>query len=107
MVNQTNHYKNKRYEREKFINEHFGDYRVVDEFIVDRGHPNGAERHCITNNGLIIIYNVNSGKLVTKLLARPQQIKRYYESTGKEHPPEYNDILLLAREHNILGYNNM
>lgn len=103
----TNHYKNNRYEREKFIDEHFGNDHIVDEFVVDRGHPNGAERHCITNNAIIIVYNVRSGKLVTKLLARPQQIRRYYEATGREHPPEYEHILMLAREHNILGYNNM
>jgi hypothetical protein len=103
----TNHYKNKRYNREKFIDEHFGDGYIVGEFIVDRGHPHGAERHCITNNGVIIIYNIVSGKLITKLLARPQQIKRYYESSGKEPPLEYDEILRLAREHNILGYNNL
>lgn len=103
----TNHYKNKRYKREKFINEHFSDGYIVDEFIVDRGHPKGVEHHCITNNGVIIIYNLVSGKLVTKLLARPQQIRRYYESSGKETPLEYNEILRLAREHNILGYNNL
>ena len=101
----TNHYKNKRYNREKFIDEHLGNGRIVDEFVVDRGHPNGAERHCITDNGIIIVYNVVSGKLVTKLLARPQQIRRYYESTGREHPPEYNDVIELAYQHQCLGYN--
>jgi hypothetical protein len=103
----TNHYKNKRYNREKFIDEHLGNGHVVDEFVVDRGHPNGAERHCITDNGIIIVYNVVTGKLVTKLLARPQQIKRYYESTGKKHPPEYDNILKLAYQHQCLGYNNI
>ena len=103
----TNHYKNKRCNREKFINEHLGDGHIVDEFVVDKGHPNGAERHCITSNAIIIIYNVISGKLVTKLLARPQQIIRYYESTGRRHPPEYNNILELARQHQCLGYNHM
>lgn len=103
----TNHYQNKRYDREKFINEHLGNGRVIDEFIVDRGHPNGAERHCITDNAIIIIYNVISGKLVTKLLARPQQIRRYYESTGRKHPSEYDSIIELARQHQCLGYNNM
>lgn len=107
MAKQTNHYQNERCNREKFINERLGNGRVVDEFVVDRGHPDGAERHCITDNAIIIIYNVISGKLVTKLLARPQQIKRYYESTGRKHPPEYDNILRLAREHNILGYNDM
>lgn len=102
----TNHYKNKRYDREEFINEHLGNGRIIDEFIVDRGHPNGAERHCITDNAIIIIYNVISGKLVTKLIARPQQIVRYYESTGKKRPPEFSSIIDLAYQHQCLGYNN-
>ena len=103
----SKHYENQRNQREKFINEHFNDGYIVDEFIVDRGHPNGAERHCITNNGIIIVYNANSGKLCTKLLARPQQIKRYYENSGREPPLEYEKILKLALEHQILGYNNL
>ena len=107
MGNQTNHYKNQRYNREKFINEYIGDGYIVDGFIVDKGHPNGVEVHSITENGIIIVHNYRTGKLVTKLLARPQQIKRYYESTGRKRPPEYEHILELALEHNILGYNNL
>ena len=103
----TNHYKNKRYDREKFINEHLGNGRIVDEFIVDRGHPNGVEVHSITDNAIIIVHNYRTGKLVTKLLARPQQIKRYYESTGRNHPQEYDDIIELAYQHQCLGYNKL
>lgn len=104
---ETEHYKNQRYNREKFINEHIGDGYIVDGFIVDKGHPHGAEVHSITENAIIIVHNYHTGKLVTKLLARPQQIRRYYEATGREHPPEYEHILELARWHNILGYNYM
>lgn len=103
----SKHYQGQRSEREKFIDEHFKDDYIVDEFVVDKGHPHGAERHCITNNGIIIIFNVNSGKLVTKLLARPQQIKRYYENSGREPPLEYENILKLAKQHTIDGYNHM
>ena len=103
----SKHYQGQRSERAKFIDEHFGNDDIVDEFIVDKGHPHGAERHCITNNGIIIVYNANSGKLVTKLLARPQQIKRYYENSGREPPLEYESILKLALEHTVLGYNNL
>lgn len=105
---QTNHYKNQRYKREKFIEQYLGgDGKVVDTFVVDKEHKNGLEKHCITDNGIIIIYNLVSGRLVSKLIARPQQIKRYYEFTGRPPPPEYDDILKLAREHNILGYNEI
>ena len=103
----SKHYQGQRNEREKFIDEHFSDGYIVDEFVIDRGHPHGAERHCIMNNGVIVIYNLVSDKLITKLLARPQQIKRYYESSKKEPPLEYENILKLARQHNILGYNEL
>lgn len=105
---QTNHYKNQRYKREKFIEECLGgDGKVVDVFVVDKGHKNGLEVHQITDKGIIVIYNKNSKKLCTKLVARPQQIERYYELTGRPPPSEYDDILKLAREHNILGYNEI
>lgn len=70
------HYKTQRSERENFIEEHLGEGHIIDGFIVDKGHPKGAEVHSITDNGIIIVHNLLSGKLVTKLLARPHQIKR-------------------------------
>ncbi len=103
----SKHYETKRNKREKFIEEHLGDGHIVDGFIVDKGHIKGAEVHSITDNGIIIVHNLNSGKLVTKLLARPQQIKRYYEHTGREPPKEYENIIELARLHTVLGYNHM
>lgn len=102
----SNHYKKKRYKREKLINKYVhGDGYIIDGFVVDNGHRNGLEVHSITDNGIILIHNMKSGKLITKLCARPQQIKRYYESTGREPPQEYNRILELAKWHNSLGYN--
>lgn len=104
----SNHYKKKRYKREKLINKYVhGDGYIVDGFVVDNKHKNGLEVHSITDNGIIIIHNMKSGKLITKLLARPQQIRRYYESTGREPPPEYKRILELAKWHNELGYNSV
>ena len=85
----SKHYKSQRYKREKFIEKYLGgEGCIIDGFIVDKGHPMGAEVHSITDKGIIIIHNLNSGKLVTKLLARPQQIIRYYEHTNREPPPE-------------------
>lgn len=98
------HYKTKRYKREHLINKYInGDGRVIDSFVVDKGHRNGVERHDITENGIIVIYNNNSEKLVSKLIARPNQIKRYYYGTGRE-PPSY--LIRLAEWHESLGYNN-
>lgn len=103
MANQTNHYKNKRYKREKFIKNHLcGDGKVIDSFVVDKGHKDGIERHDVTDTGLIIIYNLESQRLVTKLIARPQQIKRYYQNENREPPPS---LMRLAEWHESMGYN--
>lgn len=102
----SRHYRQERNKREKLIKEHLNDDGyIIDGFIVDNGHKNGLEVHSITDNGIIIIHNLNSGALITKLIARPQQIKRYYESTGRETPKEYESILQLARWHQSLHYN--
>lgn len=99
----SKHYKSQRYKREKFIDRYLnGDGKVIDSFIVDKGHKDGIERHDITENGIIVIYNAETNKLVTKLVARPQQIKRYYYNSGRE-PPLW--LLELCQWHESLGYN--
>lgn len=99
----TNHYKNHRYRRENFIKKYLnGDGCMIDGFIVDSGHKNGAEVHSITDNGLIIIHNYSTGQLVTKLIARPEQIKRYYKNVDRE-PPDW--LVSLAQWHESLNYN--
>lgn len=104
----TNHYKNKRYKRENFINKYIhNDGHIIDGFIVDKGHKNGAEVHSITDNGIIIIHNYSTGALVTKLIARSRQLLRYYESTNREPPKELKNALYLARWHESLGYNQV
>lgn len=105
MGNQTNHYKNKRYKREKFINEHLcGDGNIIDSFIVNRNHPNGEEIHELRDNGLIIIYNKNTGYLITKIIARENQIKRYYSDSEKEPSKQ---LLNLARNNERKGFNRL
>lgn len=101
----SRHYKNKRYKREKFIDRHLnGDGKVIDSFIVNRNHPNGEEIHCVTDHAIIIIFNKNSGRLCTKLLARKNQIKKLYQRVNKR-PPKW--LLELATEHERLGYNKV
>ena len=39
-----------------------GEYSIVNIFKCDKGHPNGAEIHIITDNGLIIILNYRKVK---------------------------------------------
>ena len=99
----SNHYDKQRYKRQRLINKYInGDGNVIDNFIIDKGHKNGIEIHSITDTGLIIIHNQNTGKLVTKLIARPKQIKRYYEGLEKQ-PPQW--LLKLAEWHQNFGYN--
>ena len=99
----SGHYKGQRYKREKLIKKHLnGDGRIIDSFIINKGHKDGLEKHCVTENGIIVIYNADSNKLVTKLVARENQIKRYYRNSGRE-PPQW--LLYLAQFHESLGYN--
>ena len=99
------HYDKQRYYREMFIYNYLGgDGEVIDRFIVNRGHHNGTELHCITDHGVIIVYNLYSGKMVTKLIARPHQIERYYVYT-KRHPAER--LLAICREHQKHGFNHL
>lgn len=101
----SKHYNYKRSKRERFIEKYIHDGLIIDGFIVDRGHKHGAEVHSLTDNGIIIIHNFYTGKLITKLIAKESQIKRYYESTEREKPPEYDHVLELARWHESLHYN--
>ena len=57
----SKHYETQRNEREKFIEEHLGgDGRVVDSFVVNKGHIYGEEIHYVTDNAIIIIYIILS-----------------------------------------------
>lgn len=104
----TSHYQHARYKRENFINKYIhDDGHIIDGFIVDKGHKNGAEVHSITDNGIIIIHNLTSGALVTKLIAREWQLRRYYEGTNRVPPKELENALYLARWHESLGYNQV
>ena len=75
----SKHYTNDRQQREEIINL-IGLGKPMVRFTIDRGHKNGAEIHEITDTGIINIYNKNTRKLITKLIARPGQIRRYYKN---------------------------
>ena len=88
----SKHYNNDRATREATI-QRIGEGKPFAEFIVDKGHINGPERHIITTNGIIIIRNLRTNKLITKLIARPNQITRYYDDE-KDYPTEIINIAL-------------
>lgn len=60
---------------QRLINEE--DAKVCKIAIVNKGHENGNEVHIIYNNGIIKIYNENTHKFITVLIARIPQVERY------------------------------
>lgn len=60
---------------QRLINEESA--KVYKIAIVDKGHHNGAEVHVIYNNGIVKVYNANTHKYITMLIAREAQIERY------------------------------
>ena len=51
--------------------------KVVKIAVVNKGHANGDEIHIIYNNGIVKIYNANTRRFITVLIARVPQIERY------------------------------
>ncbi len=97
----SNHYKLDRQARENLIAQ-IGYGTIIKSVVIDRGHKNGAEIHEISNTGIITIYNERTHKMITKLIARPGQIRRYYDNKN-EIPKE---LIKIAMEHQTMDYNN-
>jgi len=98
----SKHYTRDRQQREAIINQ-IGTGNVIKEVVIDRGHRNGPEVHKITDTALILVYNQRTGILVTKLIARPAQILRYY--SDDELKPRA--VVKLARKHVEMGWNEI
>lgn len=81
---------------QRLINEESA--KVVKIALVNKGHDNGNEVHIIYNNGIIKIYNANTHKFITVLIARKPQIERY---NVKLTQTMRNKI----KRHIALGYN--
>lgn len=98
------HYSTERQERHAFIQDNIGEGNIIDSFVVDRGHQHGAEIHSVTDTGIIIIHNQKTNKLITELIARPEQLKRLYNTQHRRVP---NKVLSLAYKHSTLSYNEI
>lgn len=72
----------------------------VKRVVLDKGHKNGKEVHVISSTGIITVFNQRTGKMVTRMIARPGKIKQYY---GEDEiiPAE---LLKIAREHQMMKY---
>lgn len=97
----SRHYARDRRDRENRIRL-IGEGNTIKVAIVDKGHRNGPEIHMLSDTGIITILNQRTGKLITKLIARPGQIKRYYESENRIPA----GLLDLAYEHQRLALNH-
>lgn len=96
----SKHYAQDRENREDLI-ARIGEGRVIKTVVIDKGHIMGKEIHKISSTGIITVYNFNSGLMVTKMIARPEQIRGYFKS-WEYIPP---NVLRLARIHQTKGYN--
>lgn len=94
------HYSTDRIARENLIRK-IGIGNEIATFTIDRGHKNGPELHTVTSNAIIIVRNAKTNKIVTKLIARPNQIKRYFTN----NKIDITEILKIAQKHQELGYN--
>lgn len=98
----SKHYNMDRIERERIIQK-IGVGKAIATVEIDRGHPNGTELHTITTTGIIIIRNKRTNKIVTKLIARPNQIRRYFPKETEL----IKKVIQVAIIHQRLGYNKI
>lgn len=83
---------------QRLINEE--NAKVCKIAIVNKGHENGNEAHVIYNNGIIKVYNANTHKFITVLIARIPQVERYQIKITKTMHKK-------IESHVAQGYNNI
>ena len=98
MTMTSRHYTQDRQAREAVI-QSIGYGKPVATMEVDKGHRNGPEVHTLSTTGIITIRNKRTRKVITNLIARPGQVRRFFQGQA----PGY--LLDLAMEHQRLGYN--
>jgi len=96
----SKHWIEDRKEREKAIKQ-IGVGHAVKEVEIDRHHRNGPEIHQISDTGIITILNKRTKKMITQLIARPGQIRRYY----KENETIPAGLIEIARQHQKMALN--
>lgn len=98
----TKHYNLDKKIRCETIEKYIGYGNDIFSVKIDKGHKNGAEIHTVTDSGIIKIYNAQTKRHITDLIARPNQIKRVYNSVGKFAPQWLLDV---AYDNQKRGYN--
>lgn len=95
----SNHWTKDRQLRAELIAQ-IGEGKVVKEVIIDKHHPAGAELHILSDTGIITIENARTHKMVTKLIARPGQLKRFFPNGNIPQA-----LINITRQHQKLAYN--
>ena len=80
----SKHYTQDRRHREQVIANEIGFGRVIQIAVVDKGHRNGPEVHMVSTTGIVTVFNKRTGKMVTRLIARPAQLRRYFDEVPAE-----------------------
>lgn len=106
-IEKTFHMRNERGDRMNAIEELGGYGKSVCKRVLDRGHKDGPEIFVLTDNAIIKVYNANTLRHITDLIARPEQIiDRMGGALASIDRNLMLSILRLAREHEEKGYNN-
>ena len=106
-IEKTMHFTAERGGRVRAIEELGGYGKDICQRVVDRGHRNGPERFVLTSNAIIKVYNAVTGRYITDLIARPEQISdRLGDALNDLDDATYYRIMNLAREHERKDYNN-
>lgn len=83
---------------QRLINEEHA--KVCKIALINKGHENGNEVHIVYNNGIIKVYNANSHRFITVLIARKPQMERYQIKVTKT-------MLKKINAHIAQGYNEI
>lgn len=109
----TNHFANERTSRQSLIDRLGGDGNHIAVIYWDKGHRDGAEFHILTDNGIIIVENARSGRLITKKLARMGQIRQLVGRYDQLNHRVFTmatvpqRVIVRCRFYTENGYNNM
>lgn len=95
----SKHWVNDRVKRNALIKK-IGLGAEIKRVVLDKGHKKGKEVHVISSTGIITVFNQKTGKMVTRMIARPGKIKQYY----REDEIIPDDLLRIAREHQRMKY---
>lgn len=96
------HYEDDRRIRQKIIEmNRLDEGKSIASFRVLYGEDKRPQIHTVTSTGLIIIKGEGSSRVITKIIARPKQIKRLYRSVGLEPPQSLLDIAESNKERGL------